>query len=113
MGILSEIQRQVGGSRAFDGCSRQSAGKGSAGKGLAIKSSTPSARLLRKVMKAAAGTSRLDELRTARIHHAPARVEGIVRRGGQIFNFRTLSDGKSWSGRSLQTRVVERGGVAD
>jgi hypothetical protein len=71
------------------------------------------ARLLRKVMKAAAGTSRLDELRTARIHHAPARVEGIVRRGGQIFNFRTLSDGKSWSGRSLQTRVVERGGVAD
>jgi hypothetical protein len=61
------------GSRTFDSHSRQSAGKGPA-----IKSATPSARLLRNFMKVAAGTSRLDRLRAAKIHHAPVKVEGIA-----------------------------------
>jgi hypothetical protein len=49
-----------------------------AGKGPAIKSATPSARFLRNFMKVAAGTSRLDELREAKIHHPPARTKGPV-----------------------------------
>jgi len=56
----------VRGSRTFDGHSRQSLGKGPA-----IKSAKPSARLLRNFMKVAAGTSRLDGLWATKIHHPP------------------------------------------
>jgi hypothetical protein len=59
-----------------------------AGKGLAIKSVTPSARLLRNFMKVAAGTSRFDELRAATIHHPPAEVEGVSRQADFGIDYR-------------------------